>query len=142
MSLDMIPVWAGPIEDQSLLDHFIKSGGIHIGNLKREEVTQLMKLSAAVLCVTRYFPVAEAFGLYQVEALLSGAKVISSRSGGLFDTAYHPNTYTLINSLPVKPFKRSLEKFLRQPVKQIDQTYALKYSNVNCASRLIEFIEC
>ena len=140
-TMKMKLIWAGPVEDKGLLKLLTINGGIYVGNIGRSDVKKFMQKSAAVLCLTRYFPVAEAFGLFQVEALLYGAKVITSRSGGLYDTIYSPNTFTLPNGIPIRMFKRALSKFLEKPVQPVSSYYRDRYSNRMSAKLLVEFLE-
>ena len=129
-------IWAGPVEDHKLMEDLLSYGHEYVGNLPRTDVLLLMKNATAVLCLTKYFPVGEAYGLFQVEAFLAGAKVITSRSGGLFDTVFKPNSFTLPHFMPMALAENKLKSFIQQDRCDLSEAYVKQYSADTAARRL------
>lgn len=133
-------VWAGPVEDKKLLRRIQDTGNIYLGDIPRTEVIGLMKSSLAVLCLTKYFPAAEAYGLFQVEAFLAGSKVISSGSGGLIDTIYSPNVILYPNFIPTSLLKSFLKKRLKEPTVDVSNDYINGFSAIKAGKKFLDFI--
>ena len=133
-------VWAGPVEDKKLLKRIQDTGNIYLGDIPRTEVIGLMKSSLAVLCLTKYFPAAEAYGLFQVEALLAGSKVISSGSGGLIDTIYNPNVILYPNFIPTFLLKSFVKKRLKEPTAVVSKEYINEFSGIKAGKKFLKFI--
>lgn len=139
--LNLKLVWAGPLENKHLLKVLEENGHTYLGDIPRVDVLKLMKYSVAVLCLTKYIPVAEAYGLFQIEAHLCGAKVITSKSGGLYDTAFAPNSFTLPNFMPLLFYKNNLQKFIKKERRKVSNEYIRSFSTERAVHKLEDYLK-
>lgn len=136
-------VVVGPVQDESIKENLAEMGSLILPNSNSNDLINYYGHSLLSAALTTYFP-PETYGLFQVEAYACGAKVLSSRSGGLKDTFLESHSVHYSYLSKFNSNMRRIEYFLktnRSTPECIRENAFEKYNTLEIASRYLTLFD-
>ena len=135
-------VIAGPIQDKIMAEKFLHNCQ-YMGSCDQNTLRNLYSHAMISTCLTGWIP-PETGGLFQVEALMCGSSVLSSKSGGLWDSYEKESCVEYSSYKPISRIAKQIESLVKNrtndmKLREIEKVRR-KYSPEVIARKYLDFI--